>query len=61
MMQQYNYDALALTTAINTLSTTIAEKLNDNDLAMLAVVLTQMGDTLTTISTQRGIQKSTLS
>ena len=45
-------DPLALTTAVNTLAVSIAAQLNDADLA-LAAVLTQLGDTLATISVQR--------
>ena len=46
-------DPLALTTAVNTLAVSIASRLNDADLALAAAVLTQLGDTLATISVQR--------
>ena len=46
-------DPLALTTAINTLAVAIAGELNDEDLALAAVILTQLGDTLATIGVQR--------
>lgn len=46
-------DPLALTTAVNTLAVALAETLNDEDLALAAVVLTQLGDTLETIAVQR--------
>lgn len=52
-MKGQNCDPLALTTAINTLAVAIAGQLNDEDLEMAAVILTQLGDTLTTISVQR--------
>ena len=52
-MKGQNCDPLALTTAINTLAVAIAGQLNDEDLEMTAVILTQLGDTLATISVQR--------
>lgn len=51
-MHNCDCDPLALTTAVNTLAVSIAAQLNDADLA-LAAVLTQLGDTLATISVQR--------
>lgn len=54
-MKNRNCNPLALTTAINTLAVTIAGQLNDEDLEMTAVILTQLGDTLTTISIQRNV------
>lgn len=48
-----NCDPLALTTAINTLAVAIAAQLNDNELALLAAILTQLADTLETIGAQR--------
>ena len=48
-------DPLALTTAVNTLAVAIAGQLGDEDLEMAAAVLTQLGDTLATISAQRSL------
>lgn len=48
-------DPLALTTAVNTLAVAIAGQLGDEDLELAAAVLTQLGDTLTTISVQRSL------
>ena len=39
-------DPLALTTGINTLAAALAQTLNDEELALAAAVLTQLGDTL---------------
>lgn len=50
-------DPLALTTAINTLAVAIAANLGEEELELLSVLLTQLGDTLATISTQRGLCK----
>ena len=44
---------LALTTGINTLAAALAQTLNDEELALAAAVLTQLGDTLATIAVQR--------
>lgn len=44
---------LALTTAVNTLAVSIAENLGNEDLALAAAVLVQLGDTLATIAAQR--------
>ena len=52
-MQNSSCDPLALTTAINTLAVVLAAPLSDNELAMLAAVFTQLGDTLETIAAQR--------
>lgn len=46
-------DPLALTTAVNTLAVAMAGQLGDDELAMAAAVLTQLGDTLATIAVQR--------
>ena len=54
-MNNCDCDPLALTTAINTLAVAIAKNLKDEDLELTAAILTQLGDTLTTISIQRGI------
>lgn len=48
-------DPLALTTAVNTLAVAIAGHLGDEDLELAAAVLTQLGDTLATISVQRSL------
>lgn len=48
-------DPLALTTAVNTLAVAIAGQLDDEDLELAAAVLTQLGDTLATISVQRSL------
>lgn len=48
-------DPLALTTAINTLAVAIAGNLSDDELVLCAAVLTQLGDTLATIATQRAL------
>ena len=52
-MRNCDCDPLAFTTAVNTLAVFIASRLNDDDLALAAVVLTQLGDTLETIAVQR--------
>ena len=48
-------DPLALTTAVNTLAVAIAGQLGDEDLELAAAVLTQLEDTLATISVQRSL------
>ena len=48
-------DPLALTTAVNTLAVAIAGQLGDEDLELAAAVLTQLADTLATISVQRSL------
>ena len=48
-------DALALTTAANTLAAAMAQCLDDRELALAAAVLTQLGDTLATIAVQRSL------
>lgn len=50
-------DPLALTTAINTLAVTMANTLNDDELAFCSSVLVQLGDTLSTIAAQRSLCK----
>ena len=52
-MRSSNCNPLALTTAVNTLAVAIAAQLNENELALLAAVLTQLADTLETIAAQR--------
>lgn len=44
-----------LTVAISALASSIARCLGDDELSLLAAVLTQLGDTLATISVQRDI------
>lgn len=46
-------DPLAFTTAVNTLAAAIAARLSDSELALAAVVFTQLGDTLATIAVHR--------
>lgn len=46
---------LALTTVVNTLATAMARCLDDSELALVAAVLTQLGDTLATIAVQRSL------
>ena len=48
-------DALAFTTAVNTLAVAMARCLDDSELALAAAVLTQLGDTLATIAVQRSL------
>lgn len=52
-------DALALTMALNTLAAAVAAQIEDNsELTLLAAVLTQLGDTLTTIAALRAQQNA---
>lgn len=44
-----------LTASITAVANTIACKLTDDELELLGVTLTQLGDTLLTIATQRSI------
>lgn len=44
-----------LTSAVTALANIIASKLSDDEVALLAPVLTQLGDTLATIIVQREI------
>ena len=50
-------DACELTASITAVANMIAKKLNDDELNILGVTLTQLGDTLLTIATQRSICK----
>ena len=52
-MKNPNCDPLALTTAISALATAIAAQVTDEQLGLIAAVLTQLGDTLETIAAQR--------
>ena len=57
-MKDFTCDPLALTTAINTLAVAVANRIpNDAELSLLAVALTQLGDTLGTIAAQRALCK----
>lgn len=49
---------LELTTSITALANAIACKLNVDQLNLLGVILTQLGDTLTTIATRRSFCES---
>lgn len=44
-----------LTAAVTAIANTLACKMNDDELTILASVLVQLGDTLVTIVTQRAI------
>ena len=46
-------DGLGLTTAVNTLAVALADCLSDEEAALVASVLNQLGDTLATIAAQR--------
>ena len=54
-MRNPNCDPLALTATVNSLAVAIAGKLSDEELDLTAAILVQLGDTLATISTQRGL------
>ena len=47
--------ACELTASITALANIIAENFTDEELEILGVVLTQLGDTILTIATHRGI------
>lgn len=44
-----------LTAVVTAAANMIASKLNDDELALIAAVLVQLGDTLTTIGAQRAV------
>ena len=44
-----------LTAAVTAIANSIACKLNNDELTLLAAILVQLGDTLVTIATQRSI------
>lgn len=48
-------NACELTASITALANALACRLSDEELTLLGVVLTQLGDTLSTIVTQRGL------
>ena len=50
-------NACELTASITAVANMIAKNLNDDELNILGVALTQLGDTLLTIATQRSICK----
>ena len=50
-------NALGLTTALNTLAAAIACRLEDEELALLAASLVQLGDTLATIAAGRALEQ----
>lgn len=49
-------NACKLTLSITLLANAIASKVTDDEIELLAVIFTQLGDTLTTISVQRSIE-----
>lgn len=52
-------DALGLTTALSALASAVACRIESNEeLALLATSLVQLGDTLATIAAQRVLQES---
>ena len=44
-----------LTASVTALANALASRLSEEELSLLAAVLTQLGDTLATIAVQRGI------
>lgn len=48
-------NACELTASITAVANAIACKFNDDDLGILALILTQLGDTLATIAAQRAL------
>ena len=48
-------NACELTASITALANALACRLSDDELTLLGVVLTQLGDTLSTIAAQRSI------
>ena len=51
-------NALELTTAINTLAVSAAKQWDTDELALIAAILTQLGDTLATIAALRVVQEA---
>lgn len=51
-------DACQLTAAVTALANVLAQRLSDEEAALLAAVLTQLGDTLATIAAQRELYES---
>lgn len=54
-MKNPNCDPLALTTAVSALAVAIAAQADDDQLGLIAAVLSQLGDTLETIAAQRNL------
>ena len=54
-MNKQDCDPLAFTTAVNTLAVAIAQRLDENALALLTAVLVQLTGSLTTIAVQRSL------
>lgn len=54
-MGSIHCSALCLTTAVNTLASAMAGCLSEEELELAAAILTQLGDTLATISVRRGL------
>ncbi len=54
-MKNPNCDPLALTTAVSALAVAIAKQVSDEQLELIAAVLTQLGDTLATIAAQQDL------
>ena len=50
-------NACELTASVTALANALAGRLSDDELALLSAVLVQLGDTLATIATQRGLCK----
>lgn len=50
-----NMNACELTASITAVANAMACKFNDDELGILALILTQLGDTLATIAAQRAI------
>lgn len=48
-------DGLGLTTAVNTLAVMLANCLNEEEVELAACLFTQLGDTLSTVITQRAL------
>ena len=59
MMQEvFSMNPCELTASVTAIANALACKLNNDELALLASVLVQLGDTLVTIATQRTICES---
>ena len=48
-------DACALTASVTAIANLLANNFTDDELSILGAILTQLGDTLLTIATQRSI------
>ena len=49
-------DGLSLTAVVTVLANALGEELGDAELALLAAVLVQLGDTLATLAAQRALE-----